>query len=248
MSEQRIPKVIYKCCKNKSDIDHRIAFDRLMMKINNPDYTFVLYDDDECVDVLRDYNKDLLEIYLKINPNYGTARGDFFRYVCIYKNGGIYLDLKSSISETLDNVIKNDDRYLLSHWDNQRPDSTYYRWGLECPEINTILPHGEFMQWFLAAEPNHPFLEKVIEQVSDNINNYTVEKYGVGKPGVCNLTGPFPYTLTIAKLLEQKELYRLTNIMEVEGFKYTIFSAALMHESIFKDHYKRQTEPVVLFN
>ena len=60
--------------------------------------------------------KEEYNAYHKINPKYGAARADFFRYIIIRDQGGIYLDLKSNSSVPFREIIKPNDTYLLSSW------------------------------------------------------------------------------------------------------------------------------------
>ena len=65
-------------------------------KLKNPDIEFKLYTDND-MDVYIKENFDNLTYtaYKKINPKYGAALADFFRYCVLYIDGGIYLDIKS---------------------------------------------------------------------------------------------------------------------------------------------------------
>ncbi len=241
-----IPKLIYKCCGDKTQIDDRILRDIEIIKDKNPGYKFFLYDDNEMEAVIEDFNKDLFKSYLKINPKYGAARADFFRYVCLYKTGGIYLDLKSTATKPLDTIILNSDKCIISHWDNNDMRSPYFNWGRSYPIINKHLSRGEFVQWAIISEPNHIFLEKTIEMVVKNIETYDSKIHGVGKNATCITTGPLPYTLAIIPYLVNTKIYRLTNFMVNCGIKYTLLSNNKEHESVFKGHYSKLKEPVIL--
>jgi mannosyltransferase OCH1-like enzyme len=246
--KKTIPKVVYQTCHNKNEIHPLILTARARLQRSNPDYTFVLYDDDECDAFIKDYNPNLFKIYKMINPKYGAALSDFFRYLVIYVNGGIYIDLKATILKPLNMVIRNSDRYLISHWDNRNPTNRHHKWGTAYPILNNKLPNGEFLQWAIIAAPHHPFLERVLQYVICNIYNYSIDKDGVGKEAVIKTTGPIPYTLALLECLKYTSLYRFTNIMAIEGFKYSIFPDPNMHSNIFKGHYSKQQESLILHN
>src|SRR5690606_8039351 len=83
----------------------------------NPGWELRFYDDDAVeAFIARHYGAKVLAIYHRINPNYGAVRADLFRYLLIYREGGVYLDIKASMNSPLDEVLAKNDRYLLSFW------------------------------------------------------------------------------------------------------------------------------------
>ena len=46
--------------------------------------------------IRREYGESILSCYLRIDPVYGAARADLFRYLLLYRTGGVYLDIKSA--------------------------------------------------------------------------------------------------------------------------------------------------------
>ena len=121
--------------------------------------------------IIKNYDKERLNLYTSINPEYGAARADYFRYLLLYKYGGVYLDIKSGMKKSLNHIIDKDDEYILCHWatkDNAKILG------------NTL---GEFQQWHIISKPKHPFLKAVIKNVEKMLNllhvNYTRYRYYV---------------------------------------------------------------------
>lgn len=79
------------------------------------------------------YDPGILDVYLRINPVYGAARADFFRYLLMFRVGGVYLDIKSNASQALDRLFHASDRYILAWWPNQ-PGENFEGWGVH-PEL-----------------------------------------------------------------------------------------------------------------
>jgi len=181
------------------------------------------------------FGGEIYEAYRKINPAYGVARADLFRYCAMYTYGGLYLDIKSSATNKLEELIHGSDRYLISQWDN-RPGESHCGWGVH-PELDAIAG-GEFQQWFIASEANSPILEKVIQRVCSNIFSFPNSTANQsGKNAVLQLTGPIPYTLTIASMISQRLInndrdFRYISSRE-QGLVYSIFEIndrARIHE------------------
>lgn len=165
----------------------------------NPGWDHRLYDDRAIeLFISEHYPAEILAAYLRIKPEYGAARADFFRYLAIYRLGGVYLDIKSRFTRPIDETVRGDEQFVISQWRNREGD-VHQGFGLhrELAEI----AGGEFQQWHIIAAPGHPFLRAVILAVLSNIEHYTPWKFGVGRNGVFRLTGPIAYTLAIHPLL-----------------------------------------------
>lgn len=207
----------------------------------NPGWEYRFYDDGDIVDFIRaNYPPQVLNCFERIDKRYGAARADLFRYLLMYKCGGVYLDIKSSATKPLDSVLKPEDEYLLSYWRNKAGEP-HEGWG--CHDELGHMANGEFQQWYIVAVPGHPFLKVVIETVFRNIKIYNPALHGVGKHGVLRVTGPVPYTLAISRLLSDCKS-RLVDSAADLGFAYSVYDQR-KHVGIFKNHYTALTFPVV---
>jgi hypothetical protein len=208
----------------------------------NPDWEYRIYDDSDIICFIsKNYGQRVLNYFNRINPKYGAARADLFRYLLIYKCGGAYLDIKSTIDKSLNDVLHVDDQYLLSNW-RDKEENKYSSWGF-CPEVEDI-SGGEFQQWHVIAAPGHPFLKAVIDNVLRNIDKYNPTLHGTGKPAVLRVTGPIAYTLAIAPLLDFHK-HRFACSKSDIGLEYSIFNNVNDHNAIFKSHYSELSEPVI---
>jgi hypothetical protein len=239
--ERHVPQVIHQTFPVKAlprALDESIA----AMRALNPQCEHRLYDDaDISAFVERHYGRDMLDRLLRISPRYGAARADLFRYLLLYKEGGVYLDIKSTTRKPLREVIRDDDEYLLSHWRNGRGER-FRGWGLH-DELSHIAG-GEFQQWFIVAAPGHPFLRAVILSVLRNLSVYSPRLHGVGRLAVLQLTGPIAYTLALAPHLDAHR----HRIVESDGelaLEYTIFDKFKDHGKLFATHYATLDDSIV---
>jgi mannosyltransferase OCH1-like enzyme len=241
-----IPKIIHQTISNKNALDDLVVRNIQYLKDLNKGWTYRLYDEAERRSfVLEFYGTEMLGYYDRITPLYGAAKADLFRYLALYEQGGVYIDIKSTINKPLDETLSSDDQYILSHWRNQRGQN-YEGWGLHA---NVEGVRNEYQQWHIIAARRHPFLKAVIDKVVDNIQNYDPFSDGVGKKGVMKLTGPVAYTSAITRV---KDLYphRLVEIEDL-SFQYTIFPPTTRqkfgheHIALFSTHYSTQVEPIV---
>jgi hypothetical protein len=166
-----IPKTIYQTWKTK-ELHTNIVALRENIQILNPDYSIVLYDDDDMdAFISSNFGEYTYQCYSKLNV--GAAKADFWRYCILYKYGGVYLDIDSDILQPLDELICHDDSCIITREGND----------------------GFFNNWIMIFEKEHPILLKTIENCCYNITNKTTHD-------ICYLTGPHgPFTKAINSVL-----------------------------------------------
>ena len=202
----------------------------------NQGWTYRFYDERARQNFIEDhYGAEVLSLYLRLNPEYAAARSDLFRYLALYRLGGIYLDVKSAALRPFDSILRPGDGYLLSQWKN-REGEDFAGWGLH-PELAGI-EGGEFQQWFIVAVPGHPFLRMVIAHVLSNIERYVPGIHRTGAYAVFRVTGPIAYSLAIAPLLKHSR-HRFVDATDDLGFSYSIYgrNTRQEHKRILASHY-----------
>lgn len=227
-----IPKNIYQLVADKNNINPAFVENIKYIKDLNPTWNHILYDDDDMVEYIKKYYPYLLHIYNKINPKYGAAKADFFRYILMYREGGVYLDIKSAMKIPLDQMLKPDDEYLLAHWE------------CPCQRFNVNIDEGEYQQWHIICKPRHPYLKQVIKDVIHNIENYDLERDGTGKPSVLKITGPITYTKSIESIRNDHDHI----VYETDVYIGLIYNnVSKSHTGLFsKKHYSKLDEPVII--
>jgi mannosyltransferase OCH1-like enzyme len=239
-----IPNILHQTSGNVS-LPKEVCENIEMLQSQNRDWKYRFYDDNDCLKFIENnYPKRVANAYRAINPTYGAARADFFRYLLIYKTGGLYLDIKSSADRSLTSIFQSEP-YILSHWNN-RVGERYEGYGL----FFSNYPRGELQQWYIASVPGHVFLNRVIHRVLSNIESYSVESFGVGLMGVLKTTGPIAYTQAIVPNLSRGR-YKMADTHLDLGLVYSIynFTDRRFHASRIMPHrlhYSKNDEPVIL--
>jgi hypothetical protein len=239
----QIPRLIHQTFHSKQlPPEFQENVDRL--KTLNSNWEHKLYDDADVAHFIEEaYGPRILSYFHRINPRYGAARADLFRYLVMYKHGGVYLDIKSAFTRPIDEILQPDDRYLLAHWPNEAGQK-HADWGM--PRDLRHIPRGELQQWHIVCAPGHPFLKAVINTVLTNIDRYSPWLHGTGGPGVLRLTGPIAYTLAIHPLLRSHP-HRLAKSHVDFSLTYSALTK-MSHKPLFKSHYMTLTESVVQMN
>lgn len=235
-----IPKVIYRTC-NKNYVDKfKLSIEKTGKLMKN--YKQIIYFDEDIVEFIKEnYPEDVLYLYNKINPQYFPAKTDLFRYLLIYKLGGIYLDIKSSVVKDIDPLIEKygdklfaiKGRYSLS---TKLIDNFYIEEKLSLNHNWSHFsgtPNGEYNNWFIASPAGNPILKSVILQTLSNITYGLADKnYIYGEISVLAMTGPLMYTRVIVNhenkddyvlfnpRLDNKLVYKLVNHKKIMGDKH----------------------------
>jgi hypothetical protein len=241
-----IPRVIHQIGMRPAFQDRQLP-PRLQENVDhlralNPGWDYRFHDDAAIEAFIRQhYGPAVWRLYGRIDTRYGAARADLFRYLLMYKVGGVYLDIKSSAALPFDAVIRPDDRFILSQWHTE--DGQYAYWG-EQHDVRNV-KGGEYQQWHIMCAPGHPLMKAVVEGVLSNIEAYDPYLHETGKPGVLRLTGPSAYTLAIERS-RARHPHRLVPGHDRLGLEYNIYSAAPQsHVQVFGSHYSQQTAPIV---
>jgi mannosyltransferase OCH1-like enzyme len=197
-----IPKVIYQTWSTR-DLPDPVQNNIIRFLEINPGYKYELFTDEDMDNFVRDnYPGEIYDCYRRLNLI--VAKADFWRYLILYKNGGVYVDMDGDILKTLDDLIRPDDSAIVT------------------VETNPNL----FVQWALFFEPGHHILKRAIEIVVNNIKN------GYHPHDVHQLTGPSVFSLAIYMThnelfetpLRHSEISSLTDTTYEKGnVKYRVY-------------------------
>ena len=82
------------------------------LKLQNPEFTHYLYDDYMCRDFIsKNFDNDVLYTFDKLKP--GKFKADLWKYCILYKNGGIYLDIKYHCTNNFKLIYLTDKEYFV---------------------------------------------------------------------------------------------------------------------------------------
>jgi hypothetical protein len=242
----RIPKTLIQTARDYETLPEEIKQNIENLKSRNPDWSYRFFNDVQMKTYLRNHlEPHEWELLREVNPKYGVVLADLFRYLIIYNEGGVYLDIKSTATSPLSQTIDPETAFVISQWPN-KVGQLYVGYGLH-PELADV-PGGEFQQWNVIAAPQHPFLRAVIARVLNNIRTYTPTQFGTDAYGVLRVSGPIAFTQAIYPLLDHYP-HKIVSL-EGWGILYSIYDAGGVpgqsHQARMPGHYAAVREPVVL--
>lgn len=235
----RIPRIMHQVYLN-GEIPEQLQRNVDAHKARNPDWEHRLYDEETAIDlILKLYGDGMLSKYMRISEEYPAARVDLLRHLIIFAYGGVYFDIKSSFELPLDQVIRPDDSYLLTQWRNGDGEINE---GFGLHRDLRHIAGGEYVTYFIIAEPGHAYSSAVIKKILFNIARYS-SWTAVGRTGVLRTTGPIAYTLAIYPIRDQHP-HRFVTELEL-GCHASISDGYNPLSSFQKKHYSLQNSPVV---
>jgi mannosyltransferase OCH1-like enzyme len=203
-----IPKIVYQTFRT-SQLPFVNRWHINKFRKANPSYKYEFYDDERIENFFSDsFGNEFITAYKRLQI--GAAKADFFRYAILYKYGGIYLDVDSAITKRLDDFIEPADKAVISFEKNP----------------------GVYVQWALVYEAGHPFLQKTLQLILENIGQ---NKY---PNDVHQMTGPSVYTKAINECLHSNPSipHRLLGIDYDGNFKFKLPLSKLMYRK--GEHWK----------
>ena len=114
---------------------------------NNPRFNYQLFDDDDCRNFIKDnFDSSVLNAFDSLIP--GAYKADLWRYCILYKNGGVYLDIKYAPV----NGFKFINLMEKEHWVLDMDKNGIYNALIVC-------------------KPNNEILLRAINKVVENVKN-----------------------------------------------------------------------------
>lgn len=130
----------------------RSNYDRLCK--NNPEIQFELFDEIQCREFIsQNFEKDVLDAYDRLSPS--SYKSDLWRYCVLYRNGGIYMDIKyETVNGFKIKDICDKERFVLD-----RPGY----WEKDQMGLYTAL---------IVAKPRNKILRACIQTITHNTEIY----------------------------------------------------------------------------
>lgn len=246
MDNGTIPRIVHQTyCSHKTLSAEVIEKNNTLSQLN-PGYEFRYYDDADMENWIdKNCSRNEQSAFYRINPIYGAARADLFRYLLIGKVGGIYLDIKSTCLKPFDSILNRNDKFIFSKWPLGQDGKPIY-W--QQPGLLSLELY-EIQQWWIISVANNPVIFEVIRDVILNLSRNkpgTICNYG--RQGVLETTGPIVYTKAVTRALLDNEHREID--AEASGFVYKFDAKQSLNRIMGTSttHYSQLFEPIIKSN
>jgi Glycosyltransferase sugar-binding region containing DXD motif len=151
---QRVPKEIWQTMKTNAVPRKMGEWAETWIKLN-PEYHYNFVDDDEVIQFIRTNFPGYLQAFERLK--HGASRADLWRYLVIYKYGGVYADLDCLCLNPLKDWID--------------PDAAY---------VTQLGVNKDVCQWLIISVPGNPIFLRAAERALHNVLNdlASAEYYG----------------------------------------------------------------------
>lgn len=207
-----IPLIFYTCWHTK-DLPPLMKENYNLLVEQNPEFTHHLYDEDDCRNFIKNnFDDDVLHAYNSLIPC--SYKSDLWRYCVLYKNGGIYMDIKYKCANNFKLIALTESEYFV----RDRPTHMTY----------TAL---------IVVKPENQIMLKCINQIVKNVKD---KFYGSSclSPTGPGLLGSF-FSL---EEIQQMKIYFTDTIIEDNVYEeYMVFNNILVLK-YYKDYRKEQAK------
>jgi hypothetical protein len=233
----KIPLQCFQGCRKIENINQKLKASLKISRDNNPRVTFHLYDAEAMHEYMeKNAPNDLFRAYKNIHDGYGAAKADVFRYFILYREGGMWLDLKSVLLVDVTTILRADDVAILDV-------PNYYE------EYRKVYSYHCHEQWFLAFAKGHPYLHHVLKRITrdlspdneecDYVKSLPTNSHATtfSKQMTLRMTGPDALAVAIHdSIIKYGAMHRTV--------PYRIFLKYSTHNHISKSHYSFQKNPI----
>jgi mannosyltransferase OCH1-like enzyme len=128
-----VPLNIYQTWYSKN-LPPNMFKNTIKMKLMNPQFNYFLFDDNDCRNFIQEnFDNEVLWAFDKLIP--GAYKADLWRYCILYKNGGIYLDIKFKCINGFRLIALTEKKHFV----NDLNENGIYNALIACKSENEIL-------------------------------------------------------------------------------------------------------------
>jgi inositol phosphorylceramide mannosyltransferase catalytic subunit len=177
----KIPNHVYQTWK-RPVLPLLLALEVKRFRAMNLDYSFSFFDDRRMADYMSgNYaGHPILEVFRAARTP--VIKADIWRYCLLYREGGVYCDIKSAMTVPLREVIHDDYSELIAfeglQWKNLLFPGSYADKDILLPapphsiRSNLEYPDNTILNWLLCFERGNPILEEVINLIVRHASFY----------------------------------------------------------------------------
>jgi len=173
----------------------------------NADFSFSFYDNQRMAEYMETAYADhpILPIFREVRMP--AEKADIWRYCILYREGGVYCDIKSALTVPLRTLLPAEASELISFERNTWPgylevgDQSSPAVFLPAPpeDVRSRLQHPDHvvLNWCIAFEKGHPILEEVLSLIVRHASFYRGRTYADPHVAGVHFTGPLALTQAV---------------------------------------------------
>ena len=160
-----VPLVVYRSwITNNISIDMKNTIDKTILM--TPEFDNYFFSDDECLKFIQDnFEPNVASAFKSLNP--GAYQSDLWRYCILYKNGGVYIDIKMELHLPLIDILKEYSKIFIGNIPDEPPN-----------------PKDQVWNGLMSSPPGNPVFKACIDEIVESCKNRDY------KANYLDITGP----------------------------------------------------------
>jgi mannosyltransferase OCH1-like enzyme len=213
-SIHNIPLVIYQTW-HSSEVPRRMHDNIMSLLKSNPEFDYRFYTDEDCLKFIKEnFDDDVVSAFEMLIP--GAFKADLWRYCVLYKNGGVYLDIKYYSTKSFYDIIHESGPIFVK-------DSA----EAQCKDTKYGVYNG-----FMAVAPNNTVLLDCINDIVESSKTKSMRKNSLDVTGPCLLARKFH------KIFPNENFkFQYTNFKEYQNGKMVPMGNIKFNNKEFLKHY-----------
>ena len=129
-----IPKILIQTWKTKK-LPKEFKDWVLTWKKNNPDFTYLFFDDKDCFRFIYKRYPEYLDLYESLSA---IERADIFRYLALHYYGGVYADIDTNCFKPIGPLLDLFPNSVITGIEYNEPIQ-YLQWFIACPKGSSVM-------------------------------------------------------------------------------------------------------------
>ena len=167
-------------------------------------WKYIFYDESARRNVCAAYGEHALNAYEKLKK--GAQKTDLFRYCALFLYGGMYLDIKTSVTSTetgphqkqVDELLQKESRLLYAVWPLTWRSTSLFT-SLFTSSLHAVT---SILLW----PAHHPVMHCVVEECCRRIQSMSISSIGNSRM-IPHITGPEMYTSVVTYHVPPDQMY-----------------------------------------
>ena len=231
-----IPKKIHQTWKSKNiPENYKNLVDS--WKNKHPSWEYNLYDDQDCINFIKNYHPNLLHGYLILKEP--VMKADMFRYLILYQFGGLYTDLDTEALKPFDSLLDGDYKMVIGI----ELDFDKTSFSKMAPVYNDFYKKNnlnrQYIQYCFLSAPQNPILLEIAIEIARNADK---QLHPIKQVNTIIKTGPGIYSKIIQKYIDKGYPVKVLDTKYLSGIESTIQHYLLGINNPSKDSYVKHHE------
>ena len=219
-SAEPMPKIVHQTYRDVESIPQKLRKSMESWKKMNRGWEFRFYSDQDVIEFVQKEFPQYLDAFNSLSKI--VERTDFFRYMVLLKHGGVYADLDTECTRSLDSIIQPEDDVIVG-LESMSPSSEY---AFKHHFVRSI----QMLQWVIISKPDHPILRSVCDHIARNADTVFSNNTNID---TLMRTGPGPWTDAVLQFIDERKEKNYNGTLGMDNLEYMQHRVRILPRVVF---------------